>query len=111
MAANSKSGSAQDYGRKSSHPIFELLEPNDDFPRYSRHPNYCGEVLAWIGVALMCYSTMTLWGCAALISPLFVYGLLTKVSGVPMLEAKADERWGSDPKYQKYKNSTPVMFF
>jgi steroid 5-alpha reductase family enzyme len=54
---------------------------------------------------------MTLWGCAALISPLFVYGLLTKVSGVPMLEAKADERWGSDPKYQKYKTSTPVMFF
>ncbi len=74
---------------------------------YSRHPNYCGEVLAWIGVAVMCYSTMTLWGCAALVSPLFVYGLLTKVSG----EAKAGERWGSDPKYQNYKKSTPVMFF
>jgi steroid 5-alpha reductase family enzyme len=79
--------------------------------RYSRHPNYCGEVLAWVGVALMCCSTMNLWGHAALLSPLFVYGLLTKVSGVPLLEAKADERWGSDVGYQAYKKSTPVMFF
>lgn len=78
---------------------------------YSRHPNYCGEVLAWIGVALMCYSAMTLWGYAALLSPVFVYGLLTKVSGVPMLESKADNRWGSNPQYQKYKTTTPAMFF
>jgi steroid 5-alpha reductase family enzyme len=59
----------------------------------------------------MCYSTMTLWGHAAILSPLFVYGLLTKVSGVPLLEKKADERWGTNLQYQKYKTSTPVMFF
>ena len=54
---------------------------------------------------------MTLWGYAALLSPLFVYGLLTRVSGVPMLEKKADDKWGSNSQYQKYKASTPVMFF
>jgi steroid 5-alpha reductase family enzyme len=59
----------------------------------------------------MCFSTMTLWGHAALLSPVFVYGLLTKVSGVPLLEAKADERWGSDENYRAYKKCTPVMFF
>ena len=91
--------------------VDEVWFPDDTWHRYSRHPNYCGEVLAWIGVALMCYSTMTLWGYAALLSPLFVYGLLTQVSGVPMLEKKADNRWGSNPQYQIYKTTTPAMFF
>jgi steroid 5-alpha reductase family enzyme len=59
----------------------------------------------------MCCSAMTLWGYAALLSPLFVYGLLTQVSGVPMLEKKADNRWGSNPQYQIYKTTTPAMFF
>ncbi len=59
----------------------------------------------------MCFSNMTLWGHAALMSPVFVYALLTRVSGVPLLEAKADERWGGDESYQKYKKSTPAMFF
>ena len=54
---------------------------------------------------------MTLWGHAALMSPVFVYALLTRLSGVPLLEAKADERWGGDESYQKYKKSTPAMFF
>ncbi len=59
----------------------------------------------------MCYSTLTLWGYTALMSPLFVYALLTKVSGVPMLEAKAEKLWGNNPQYQNYKKCTPVMFF
>ena len=43
-------------------------------------------------------------------SPVFVYLLLTKVSGVPMLEKGADDKWGNDPAYKKYKASTPVLF-
>lgn len=56
-----------------------FLVLDDDLPSCSRHPNYCEEVLAWIGVALMCYSTMTSRGCAAPMSPLFVDAFLIKV--------------------------------
>ena len=110
--AKSPSGFALDCGREFAQSLLMhccclTMKPGS----YSRHPNYCGEVLAWIGVALMCCSTMTLWGYTALLSPLFVYALLTKVSGVPMLEAKAEKLWGNNPQYQKYKASTPVMFF
>jgi steroid 5-alpha reductase family enzyme len=39
----------------------------------------------------------------------FVTFLLTKVSGVPMLEDKADERWGGQEDYEEYKRRTPVL--
>jgi len=45
----------------------------------------------------------------ALISPLFVTLLLTRVSGVPLLEAKADKKWGGQPDYEEYKKKTPVL--
>ena len=45
----------------------------------------------------------------------FVYLLLTKVSGVPMLEkpegADDSDKWGNDPAYKKYKASTPPVLF
>ncbi len=44
-----------------------------------------------------------------LISPLFVTFLLTRVSGVPALEKKADERWGGQDDYERYKRRTPVL--
>jgi steroid 5-alpha reductase family enzyme len=49
-------------------------------------------------------------GYVALISPLFVYALLSKGSGIPLLERSADKKWGSEPEYQAYKNNTPVLF-
>ena len=39
----------------------------------------------------------------------FVTLLLTKVSGIPILEKSADERWGSEAKYQEYKRNTPCL--
>jgi steroid 5-alpha reductase family enzyme len=44
-----------------------------------------------------------------LISPLFVIFLLTRVSGVPILEARADEKWGGQEDYEAYKESTSVL--
>ena len=41
----------------------------------------------------------------ALISPIFVYVLLTKISGIPMLEKSSDSKWGSDEDYIKYKKN------
>ena len=49
------------------------------------------------------------WTWVALISPLFVTLLLTRVSGVPLLEKKADTKWGGQAEYEAYKNRTPVL--
>lgn len=76
---------------------------------WSRHPNYFGEILLWIGVAIVAVPVLQGWQWATLISPVFVAFLLTKVSGVPMLEDKADERWGGQEDYEEYKRKTPVL--
>jgi steroid 5-alpha reductase family enzyme len=76
---------------------------------YSRHPNYLGEILLWIGVAIIALPAFSGWQYAMLISPLFVIVLLTKVSGIPLLEAKADKKWHNNPDYQAYKRTTPTL--
>jgi len=76
---------------------------------WSRHPNYFGEIVLWVGVALVSLSVLRGWQYATLISPAFVTLLLTKVSGIPMLEERADARWGGDADYQAHKAATPVL--
>jgi steroid 5-alpha reductase family enzyme len=76
----------------------------------SRHPNYVGEITLWIGVALMAVPFLSGWQWVAMISPVFVFLLLRFVSGVPMLEKRADAKWGDDPAYQAYKANTPMLF-
>jgi steroid 5-alpha reductase family enzyme len=76
---------------------------------WSRHPNYFGEILLWIGVAVIALPTLRGWQWATLVSPFFVIFLLTRVSGLPMLEARADERWGGQEDYEAYKASTSVL--
>ena len=49
------------------------------------------------------------WQFVTLISPVFVYLLITRVSGVPLLEKKADETWGGQEAYEAYKRRTPVL--
>jgi len=75
----------------------------------SRHPNYFGEIVLWAGVAVMAAPVFSGWQWVAILSPFFVALLLLKVSGVPLLEAKAKARWGDDPDYQRYVESTPVL--
>ena len=76
----------------------------------SRHPNYFGEIVLWIGVAIIAYPTLYGWQYISLISPLFVYLLLTRVSGVTLLEEHAEKKWGKDKKYISYKENTPELF-
>jgi steroid 5-alpha reductase family enzyme len=75
----------------------------------SRHPNYFGEILLWIGVAIIALPVLQGWQWVALISPVFVTLLLTRVSGIPLLEQKADKKWGGQPDYEDYKKKTPVL--
>ncbi len=76
---------------------------------YSRHPNYFGEIILWIGIAIIAIPVLQGWQWVAMISPLFVILLLTRVSGVPQLEKKADNKWGGQEDYETYKRNTPVL--
>jgi steroid 5-alpha reductase family enzyme len=76
---------------------------------WSRHPNYFGEIVLWIGVAIIALPILQGWQWVTLISPVFVTLLLTRVSGLPMLEKRADEKWGGQEDYEAYKERTPVL--
>jgi len=75
----------------------------------SRHPNYFGEITLWTGIAVIALNTLTGIEYITLISPVFVYILLTRMSGVNLLERIADERYGHLEEYQRYKRNTPVL--
>ena len=75
----------------------------------SRHPNYFGEIVLWIGVLIIALPVLRGWQWVAVISPVFVALLLTRISGVPMLERRADEKWGGQEDYEAYKELTPVL--
>lgn len=76
---------------------------------WSRHPNYFGEIVLWIGVMIIALPVLVGWQWVALISPVFITILLTRVSGVPMLEKRADEKWGGQADYEDYKENTSVL--
>lgn len=76
---------------------------------WSRHPNYFGEILLWCGIMVIAIPVLEGLQYATLISPIFVIVLLTKISGVRMLENRAEKLWGNDPEYQKYKATTPSL--
>ena len=76
----------------------------------SRHPNYFGEILLWAGIATMAapYLSGSQW--IVLLSPFFVYALLTRISGIPTLAKRGQQLWGDDPAYQAYLSNTPRLF-
>ena len=76
---------------------------------WSRHPNYFGEIVLWIGVVIVALPILQGWQWVALISPIFITLLLTRISGIPMLESRADEKWGGQADYEAYKEKTPVL--
>ena len=76
---------------------------------WSRHPNYFGEILLWTGVAVIAFPALAGGQLITLISPLFVLLLLTQISGVRMLEERAEKQWGQDPEYRAYKSGTPTL--
>jgi len=77
--------------------------------KWSRHPNYFGEILLWTGVAVIAAPVLRGWQWATIISPLFVALLLTRVSGIPVLEKRANEKWGGRDDYESYRKRTSVL--
>lgn len=76
---------------------------------WSQHPNYLGEILLWCGIAVAAFPALRGWQYATLVSPVFVWLLLTRISGVRMLDAAARRRWKDDPAYASYRARTPVL--
>lgn len=72
--------------------------------KYSRHPNYFGEMTQWWGIGVMALSIE--YGWFSLIGPLLITFLLLFVSGVPLAEKSATKR----PGWKEYKRRTSVVF-
>jgi len=78
--------------------------------RYSRHPNYFGEIACWLGIYLLTFSSLPGFDkLIAVASPLFIAFLIIFVTGLPKLEKHADEKWGGNKDYLDYKKRTSVL--
>lgn len=77
--------------------------------RLVRCPNYLGETLFWLGNFVCGLSAYTeLWQWAASVSG-WVCITLVMIGSTKRLERKQDERYGSDPEYQRYVQTVPVL--
>ena len=74
-----------------------------------RHPNYLGEILAWFGLFLSASSTFEGLDYLSVVSPVFVAYLLSRVSGVPILERQSMKKWKNNSEYIRYVRETPVL--
>lgn len=78
--------------------------------KYSRHPNYFGEILCRIGIYIFVLPSLSLRaGIFGLISPIFIIFLLVFVTGLPPLEKQADIKWGKMKEYIYYKKNTSIL--
>ncbi len=71
--------------------------------KYSRHPNYFGELLMWWGIFIITLPFVNSF--YFIISPLTITLLLVFVSGIPMLEKK----YKGNPAFEDYKMRTSVL--
>ena len=77
--------------------------------RYSRHPNYFGEILCWWGIFLSAAPSLSGPAWFSVLGPLGITTLLLFVSGIPMLEKKHDKKYGGNPAYRDYKEATSIL--
>lgn len=78
--------------------------------RWCRHPNYFGEITLWFGILVIAVPVLSGLSWLVVISPIFVFLLLTRISGINLQDAQAKERWGDDPDFQAYRKATPALF-
>lgn len=78
--------------------------------KYSRHPNYLGEIMMWVGIFLYCLVYINGIGFITILSPIYITVLLVAVSGIPTLEKEYDKRYRGSKQYQDYKKNTGILF-
>jgi steroid 5-alpha reductase family enzyme len=78
--------------------------------KYSRHPNYFGEILMWIGIFVITAEWLNKTQTyIAVLSPMFISFMIIFVSGIPLLEKSAEKKWGNDKNYIRYRKTTSVL--
>lgn len=77
--------------------------------KYSRHPNYFGEMLVWWGISFPGVFLFRGFEFLYFIGPVFITMLLLFVSGIPLLEKEADRKWGERDDYREYKKRTSLL--
>ncbi|XP_054720446.1 uncharacterized protein LOC129230080 [Uloborus diversus] len=75
----------------------------------SRHPNYLGEILLWFGLYFSASSTFRGKEMLTVLCPVFDMFLITRISGIPILEKHGLQKWGNDPKYISYVKDTSIL--
>jgi len=78
--------------------------------RYSRHPNYLGEMLMWWGVFGFIAFSLQGWEWLTIISPLYISSLLLFVTGIPTTEKRNDQIYKDSKEYSNYKKKTGLLF-
>jgi len=78
--------------------------------KYSRHPNYFGEMTLWWGIFIFTLSFTSSYTLFTIVGPLYITFLLIFVSGIPPLEKKYKERYKDNIAYRKYLKQTSVLF-
>lgn len=77
--------------------------------KYSRHPNYLGEIMVWVGIFIYALPFLNGIALVTIISPIYISSLLLWFSGIPTLEKKYDIRYAQDTEYLKYKKNTGIL--
>lgn len=77
--------------------------------RYSRHPNYFGEILCWWGIFIFALPFIQGLSWLIIFSPIFITFILLFVSGIPLLEKRYDKKYADNNNYQKYKERTSIL--
>lgn len=77
--------------------------------KFSRHPNYFGEIFLWWGIFVASAAILEGAEWLVIIGPIFLTLLLLFVSGIPLLEESADKKFGSVVEYQHYKRTTSPL--
>lgn len=78
--------------------------------KFSRHPNYFGEILVWVGTYIYCFSYISsAQRIVGLASPVSITLMLLFVTGIPKLEKYADQKWGNNKDYKSYKQHTSML--
>lgn len=73
--------------------------------KYSRHPNYFGEITMWLGIFVLGLYPFKALNIVGIISPIIIALALIFVSGIPLAEKKYDD----NAEYQEYKKKTSVL--
>lgn len=78
----------------------------------SRHPNYLGEIMIWIGIYIFVFPFLSqLQSIIAILSPIYIFILLRFFTGIPLLEKSANAKWGDNPDYINYKAKSGILMF